>query len=190
MGANSEWLGYNFWSRYGGSGSAVEPGEFVWSPDFMYYTEAVGADYYNGAIHLDVPDAGDAVNHQVQIGRGFNDEWRPATSYQDADQFLFIATRCSKKPTGDEKVWAYISETKAYDGDTRYYADIGTMAAFVAEGGRSEVYPCYLLVPVTDFTTKDSETPTTLVAGTRFENFGLSFEMSGAYTADIVAMRL
>ena len=190
QGANAQWIGYNFWSRYGGSGGAVQPGEFVWSPDYMYYTGVEGADYYNGSIHLDVPDSGDATAYQVQIGRGFNDEWRQATAYQEADQFLFVALRCSKKPSGSEKVWAYISETKAYNADSRYYADIGSLSEFVAEGGRSEAYPCYLLIPITAFTTKDSETPINLQPGTRFENFGLSFEMTGAYTADIVAMRL
>jgi hypothetical protein len=189
-GANINWLGYNFWSRNGGSGGAVSPGEFTWRPDNMYYTSEIGADYYNGAIHLSVPDSGDATEYQVQIGRGFNDEIRSTTTYQDPDQFLLVALSCSKKPTGTEKVWAYVSETKAYNGDTRYYADIGSMSAFVAESGRSDPYPCYLLIPISDFTSKDSATPTVLTAGIRLENFGLSFEMAGAYTADIVAMRL
>jgi hypothetical protein len=190
LGANINWVGYNFWSRYGGSGGEVQPGEFTWAPGNMYYTGVTGADYYNGAISLSVPDSGDATAYQVQIGRGFNDEVRAATAYQEADQFLFIAMRCSKKPGAGEKVWAFMSETKAYNGDTRYYADIGSMSAFVAESGRTDPYPCYLLIPISDFTSKDSATPTTLTAGTRLENFGLSFEMAGAYTADIVAMRL
>lgn len=32
---------------------------------------------------------------QTQIGRGFNDAWRDATSYQDADGFLWLQLSCS-----------------------------------------------------------------------------------------------
>jgi hypothetical protein len=195
-GANADWLGYNFFSRHGGSGGTVQPGEFTWTPGNMFYTEESNPDYFNGAIEVTVPDAGDGTAYQVQIGRGFNDEWREGTAYQDPDQFLFVAMTCSAVPATGEAVYVYLSETKAYDGETRWYADISGFSDFrsdsdrAADGAVDETKPFYIMVPRSQFTNKDSSNPTTMPAGTRFENFGISYEMSGGFSSKIVAMRL
>lgn len=180
-GANEEWLGYNFWSRSGGSGGTVEPGEFYWTPQNMYYNPD-NEDYFNGCVVCTVPTG----SGQVQIGRGMNDEWRASTAYQDPDQYLFFAGTLSKVPSGTDKVYVYVSSTKYYDGETRYYADI---TDYPWTGTGTEDTPDYFLIPRTDFKRKDSDSAV-LPVGTKFENFGMSYEMAGPYTARIVAMRL
>lgn len=184
-GANPAWIGFNFWSREGGSGGAVKPGEFTWTPDNMNGAPSLG-NFFNGALRADVPAS--AAVKQVQIGRGVNDSWRELTSYQAADQFMFLALACTAKPNlaQGEHCYVYMSTTKYYDAQTRYYADIGQYAEFVAAATPSK--PFYILVPRTAFRRKDGDNAV-LPAGTRFENFGVSMEMKQAYTLRIVAMR-
>lgn len=189
-GANSQWIGYNFWSRVGGSGGAVAPGAYVWNPDHMFYPAGWKGDIFNGAIQCTVPaptSQADGV-FQVQLGRGVNDEWRAKTSYQDGDQYLFVALTCSKKPdqAKNEKFYVFVSATKYFDLETRWYADIGQYEQFQA-GNSSDGGPRYFLIPREDFKTLSGSV---LPVGTRFENFGVSIEMGGAYTARIVAMRI
>lgn len=184
-GANPAWLGYNFWSREGGSGGAVLPGEFTWTPENMNGAPALG-NYFNGALRADVPAASSV--RQVQIGRGMNDSWREETAYQDPDQFIFVALSCSAKPNvaQGEHCYVYMSTTKYYDASTRYYADIGQYAEWIAAANPAK--PFYILIPRRQFIRKDGDR-SVLPVGARFENFGVSMEMKQAYTLRIVAMR-
>ncbi len=161
---NQNWIGYNFWSRA-----------------------------TNGDIIGDVPAASGTTAYQVQLGRGFNDSWRTATAYQEADQFMYVALACSKKPATGEHFYIYVSSTKAYKPTTRWYADIGAYAQFVAtdvDGGGV----IQILIPRSDFLMKDSPNAngegSVLPAGTRFENFGISAEMAGAYKIRLRDMRM
>lgn len=141
----------------------------------------------DGSILATVPDA--TAAYQVQIGRGFNDEWRVATNYQDADAFLWLSLSANTQMTGGH-VYAYLSSTKFYSGDTRWYADLtllpawaGVAAAFAA-GGVVDLF-----VPRTAFIRRDTDNQV-LTAGTRLENFGLSVEYDGAYKVRLRDMRL
>ncbi|MBK3745448.1 hypothetical protein G3A39_40500 [Paraburkholderia aspalathi] len=141
----------------------------------------------DGSILATVPDA-DAA-YQVQFGRGFNDEWRIATDYQDEDQFLWVSLSANNVMAGGH-VFAYLSSTKFYDGDTRWYADLTTLPAWAsvatsfAAGNVVDLY-----VPRTAFVRKDTDSEV-LPAGTRLENFGLSIEFDGAYKVRMRDMRL
>ncbi len=186
QGGNPAWTGYNFWSRVGGSGGAVPAGGgFTWRPEVMFYPPAWTGDIFNGALQWDVPTG----TGQVQIGRGFNDDWREATAYQDADQFLFVALVTDRIPdplAPDEHLYVFVSATKYYDPDTRWYADLkwhGDMGV----GPSTDGGPRYFLIPRTDFKTFGDAV---LPAGTRFENFGLSIEMPGPHSGKLVALRL
>lgn len=184
-GANPGWIGYNFWSRVGGSGGAVKPGEFTWAPANMGEA-ANGRNFFNGAIRADVPAA--ATVCQVQIGRGINDNWRAATDYQEADQFMFVALSLSRRPNLalGERCYVFMSSTKYYDAATRWYADIGQDAALIPSTSPDK--PSYVLIPRTSFRRKDGDN-SVLPAGQRFENFGVSMEMREAYALQIVALR-
>lgn len=184
-GANAAWIGFNFWSRVGGAGGTVSPGVYTWTPDNMLDVTPAG-NMFNGAIEANVPAADDV--RQVQIGRGINDQWRVANDYQQADQFLFVAIRLSRRPNFalGERCYVFLSTTKYYDPLNRYYADIG-QSLDLAIGDVNK--PGYVLIPRTAFTRKDGDNAV-LPAGTKFENFGVSMEMQGAYNLRIVAMRL
>ena len=185
LGANPAWIGFNFWGRVGGIGGTVQPGAYTWNPENMIDVTPAG-DMYNGAIEATVPYSEDV--RQVQIGRDINDQWRTATAYQQADQFLFVAIRLSRRPNfgAGERCFVFLSTTKYYDPANRYYADIGQSADLAI--GDVDV-PGYVLIPRTAFTRKDGDNAV-LPAGTKFENFGVSMEMQGAYNLRIVAMRL
>lgn len=155
------WSGYNFWSR--------------------------GAD---GSILGNVPTSADV--RQVQIGRGFNDSWREQTAYQQADQYLWVALSAAAATdmlaTG--KAYVYVSSTKTYNGATRWYADISlitdwtALANAFAAGGTVDLF-----IPRTILKRKDLDNAV-LPAGTRLENFGVSFEFKGAYQVRIRNMRM
>lgn len=162
-GANSGWVGYNFWSR------------------------AANGDILGTVPHSD-------TLAQVQIGRGFADQWREATSYQEADQYLYIAVSATKKPVvaNNEYFLAYVSSTMAYDPATRWYADLGSLAEFVATSG--DVIEFF--IPRSAFKLRSynpdgsSSWGSVLPASTLIENFGISSEMTGAYEIRLRAIRL
>jgi hypothetical protein len=192
-GAGSEWSGFNFWSRIGGVDTRADPDVFYWSPEVMFAPDQWRDNIYNGSIRCSVPaitgpDAGSVF--QVQFGRGFNDEWRVSTPYQQPDQFVFLALEIDKKPEPDEHFYLYLSSTKYYDGETRYYADLGPRSEFQV-GPSADGGPRYYLIPRTEFRRKDSDDEV-LPEGTRFENFGLSAEFKGstAYQFTLVALRI
>lgn len=141
----------------------------------------------SGTILATVPDS-DAV-YQVQFGRGFNDEWRTETSYQEADEFLWVALSADTLMAGGD-VYAYLSSTKAYSADTRWYANLTDLAAWAGVTGPFAVGGTIdLFVPRTAFIRMDSD-QAVLPAGTRLENFGLSIEYDGAYQLRLANMRL
>lgn len=182
-GANPDWIGFNFWGRVGGVGGTVGANEYTWTPENMVDTPS--GDMFNGAIEATVPAASDV--RQVQIRRGVNDEWRTANAYQQADQFMFVAICLSRRPNfaEGERCYVFMSTTKYYDPLNRYYADIG-QSVDLAIGTANK--PGYVLIPRSAFTRKDGDNAV-LPAGTKFENFGISMEMQGAYSLRIVAMR-
>lgn len=140
-----------------------------------------------GNIRGVVPSA--TSSSQTQIGRGFNDEWRTATSYQDADNYLWVSLSCSQLLSAGN-IWVFVSSTKNYDSSKRWYADLkalpgwaGVVSAF---NGGSQVD---LYIPRTAFKRKDSDNAE-LPAGTKFENFGVSVEHPGGFTLVIGNMRM
>lgn len=228
---------------------------------------------------------------QTQIGRGFNDQWREANSYQDADGYLWLTLSLSSKlasngykqpkttsitikktasgfelsafgtkktetvidgslltglygngnpfvsgaadkdgtyghfviqtagycqytlntsnaavaalTTGQTitetlnyqveytgNVFIYVSSSKAYAADKRWYADLkaidgweDVVTAFNA-GNQVNFY-----IPRSAFKRKDSDNAE-LLAGTKFENFGISIEHPGGYTVKVGSMRM
>lgn len=156
----------------------------------------LGYDFWsrasNGDIIGNVPNTPNVA--QTQIGRGFSDEWRTATSYQDADQYLYVAVSASKKPVlaDKEHFLVYVSSTMAYDENARWYADIGALSEFVATTG--DVIEFF--IPRSSFRLRSWDSSgntvwgTELPAGTHIENFGISSEMSGAYQIRLRKMRL
>ena len=189
-GANVGWTGYNFWSRIGGVAPSAAPDVFYWTPQVMFSPTEWRESIYNGAIQGTVPAASGDTVYQVQLGRGFNDEWRVQTTYQQPDQFVFLAFEIDKKPAEGEHFYVYLSTTKYYSGETRYYADIGHFDSFET-GPSSDGGPRYMLIPRTEFKRKDLDNQV-LPAGSRFENFGISAEFKGTtgYTVKIVALRI
>lgn len=156
----------------GGQGG---PGSNFWSRDTA------------GNIRGVVP-AG-SVSSQNQLGRGFNDEWRAATSYQDSDNYLWLSLSLSQLLSGGN-IWVFVSSTKNYDATKRWYADLKTIAgwanvvaAFNA-GNQVDLY-----IPRTAFTRKDSDNAV-LPAGTKFENFGLTIDHPGGFTIVIGNLRM
>lgn len=180
-GASDQWSGFNFWSRIGGSGGTVSPGEFTWTPQVMLQPEKWTGDIFNGAIAGFVPatEPGDQTIYQTQFGRGFNDEWRGKTTYQDEDQFVFVAMTSNYKPNSaiGERLYIYLSSTKYYSEGTRWYADLGSTAEFQT-GLSPDGGPRYYLIPRSMFLRKDMDSQV-LPIGTRFENFGVHFEVRG-----------
>lgn len=272
-------------------------------PDGMYcyssHSQAVsgqggaGANFWSrnnkGEIVGVVPTGNLPV--QTQIGRGFNDQWRQANSYQDADAYLWVSLSLSSKlgSNGNKQdksktitikkvasgfeltafgktvkanvidgslldglygtgtpfvsgaadkdgtyghfviqsagycqftlntsnsavaaltvgqtltetlnyqveytgnLYVYVSSSKAYSADSRWYADLKTIE------GWDEVVTAFnagnlvnFYIPRSAFKLKDADNAD-LPDGTRFENFGISVEHPGGYTIVIGNMRL
>lgn len=154
-----------------------------------------GYDFWNrddnGDIIASIPYT--TVLNQVQIGRGFSDQWREETAYQEADQYLYVAVSATKKPdAGDnEHFMVYVSSTMTFSAETRWYADIGALAQFVPSDDVIEFF-----IPRSAFRLRSygsgGETiwGSTLPAGTELENFGISSEMRGDYSIRLRAVRL
>lgn len=164
-GLDNGWIGYDFWSRA-----------------------------TNGDIIGNIPDSGNVVA-QVQLGRGFADQWREQTNYQTADQYLYVAISASKKPNLALKEFflIFVSSTMEYDENARWYADLGSKSTFVATTG--DVIEFF--IPRSEFKlrsfaegTGDTVWGTSLPNGQTIQNFGVSSEMAGAYQIRLRAMRL
>lgn len=132
--------------------------------------------------------------YQVQIGRGFADSWRTAQTYQAADQYLYVKVGCSRKPdpAKNERFLIYVSGSMAYREDIRWYADIGSLPAFVATTGTIEFF-----IHRTSFRLRswdaagDTVWGAPLPVGTEILNFGVSSEYVGpAYSVRLSDMRL
>lgn len=236
---------------------------------------------------------------QTQLGRGFNDAWRAATGYQDADGFLWLQLSCSsllgsngykadhsktitikKTAAGFElkafgktvnsqtaepvvlpvidgslldglygtgnpfvsgaankvgtygnfviqtagycqftldtanaavaalttgqtltetlnyqveytgNLFVFVSATKNYDANKRWYADLKTIAGWdgvVTAHNAGQLVNFY--IPRTAFKRKDSDNAE-LPAGTMFENFGISIEHPGGYSVVVGNLRM
>lgn len=228
---------------------------------------------------------------QTQIGRGFNDQWRDATAYQDADSYLWLQLSSSsllgsngykadhtktvvikKTASGFDltafgktvsanvidgdllaglygtgtpfvsgaadkdgayghfviqsagycqftlntsnpavaalttgqtltetlaykveytgNIFVFVSGTKNYDANKRWYADLKTIAGWsgvVTAYNAGQLVDFY--IPRTAFKRKDSDNAV-LPVGTLFENFGISIEHPGGYSVVIGNMRM
>lgn len=87
-------------------------------------------------------------------------------------------------------IFVYVSSTKNYDANKRWYADLKTVA------GWSDVVTAFnagtqvdFYIPRNSFKLKDADN-SELPDGTAFENFGISIEHPGGYTVKIGSMRL
>jgi len=156
----------------GGKGGA---GQNFWSRD--------AAGNIKGVVPTATPMS------QTQIGRGFNDQWREAASYQDADGYLWLSLSISQLLSGGD-IWVYVSSTKNNDATKRWYADLKTITGWAgvvtAHNAGQLVNFC---IPRTAFKRKDSDNAE-LPAGTLFENFGVNIEHPGGYTVVIGNMRM
>lgn len=88
------------------------------------------------------------------------------------------------------EIYVYVSSSKQYDANKRWYANLktvdgwdGIVTAFTA-GKQVDFY-----IPASAFKLRDADN-STLAPGTRFENFGVSIEHPGGYTAKIGWMRM
>lgn len=162
-GLDNNWTGYDFWSRDG-----------------------------NGDIIGNIPPSSSVST--VQIGRRFSERWRTVTSYQDADEFLFVSIASSKKPVAlsNEFFLIYLSGSADLDPAQTWYADIGSLASFVATTG--DVIEFFIPRSAFRLRTYDGSGNTvwgsTIPAGTSIENFGVLSEMSGTYQVRLREMRL
>lgn len=165
-GADAAWTGYNFWSRDDNG-------------DLIGETDAPG------------------VLSRVQFGRLFSDQWRPAQTYQDADHYLYVSLACSRKPVlgNGEYFLVWVSSKTDDTEEDRWFADIGSKAAFVAttlvSGNVIE-----FLIPITDFKRRSydgagvSVWGTALTSGQILKSFGISAEFNNDISIRMRSMRL
>lgn len=166
FGTDADWTGYNFWSR-------DTNGDWI--------------------AETDVPDA----LSRVQIGRNFSDQWRQAASFQDADQYLYVSVSCTRKPVlanGEYfLVWA-----SSKDDDTeedRWFADIGSLAPFVATSLASGTV-IEFLIPLANLKRRTyngagvSVWGSAMPAGQILKSFGISAEFNDNIGIRLRGMRL
>lgn len=178
---------------YSDNASARSPG-VVESTDQAW----TGYDFWtrdtNGDVIGTVPT--DVAPTRVQYGRAFSDQWRQSQTFQDPDQYLYVAVSCSLKPTGSEFFLVWVSSADDDDDEThRWFADIGSLGSFVAttlvSGNVIE-----FLIPRTSFKKRtydvDGNTTwgSTMPAGQILKSFGISAEIVNTYTIRLRAMRL
>lgn len=150
-GGNVDWVGYKYWSREGGSGKAAPTLKELqrWEPDDAMKLPAQIPDgkITNGAAMAKVPTNGfdSYMAYEYQLGRGVNDTWRSAKSYQDPDQYMLVVSwgmggYWEEETAGRNEGYAggaiyadggtrrnmqknyFISLSKAYDPSKRYTA--------------------------------------------------------------------
>lgn len=87
-------------------------------------------------------------------------------------------------------IFVYVSSTKNYDANKRWYADLKTIEGWndvvtaFNDGSQVDFY-----IPRSSFKLKDANN-SELPDGTMFENFGVSIDHPGGYTVKIGSMRL
>ncbi|MDX0622901.1 hypothetical protein GOD54_23665 [Sinorhizobium medicae] len=111
-GLDPSWVGYNFFSRNSITGNI------------------------QGEVPLASTNPADGAMSTTQIGRGFEDSWRIATPYQEADQFLLVEMGIAQNQNittlylnNKPNFRPFISTTREYNPATRYLADPNTAAA-------------------------------------------------------------
>lgn len=160
-GLNQNWIGYNFWGR----------------------------DDATGDLTGVIPGvAGPAP--EVRIGRGVDDGWRQATTYQDPDQYLYIEIGAALEangqvPTGTATV--FVSATREYDPAARWQAEIDLSAGTLVETIDGLELRGHL-IPRSDLLRADNGS--VLPEGQRLLNFGVSLKLSGRYQVRFRRFRL
>lgn len=158
---DQSWTGYNFWNR----------------------------DAANADIVGVVPGAGDGT-YAVQIGRGMEDSWRAATSYQEPDQFLYVEVGAKLEADGslpEGTATIFVSATRDYDASSRWVAevDLSTGNAVESVGGvaiRGHLIPRSSLLRIDG----GGELP----SGQQLLNFGMEFRLKGRYHVRLRKLRL
>lgn len=104
-GLETSWIGYNFFSRDAISGNII------------------------GEIPLATANPASTGVSSTQIGRGFEDTWRSAMPYQEADRFLLVEMGVRQNQNISSSTVSsvpgfrpFISSTREYDPTTRYHA--------------------------------------------------------------------
>ena len=171
-GLDAGWVGYNFWRRDTATGNII------------------------GEVPLATVDSSSTATSSTQIGRGFEDTWRGAKPYQEADQFLLVEMgvtlnqNISAASSGSVPNFRpFISTTREYDEATRYYAEADSAASGGAWAWADSGAMRTLLFPRTAFKNK---------AGTAFPvngtilNFGVDLRAPAtvSYTVALRALRL
>lgn len=166
------WVGYNFFSRDALTGNII------------------------GEIPLATSSSSSTATSSTQIGRGFEDTWRVAMPYQEADQFLLVEMGVTQNQnisastaTTVPNFRPYISTTREYDLTTRYFA----AADSASDGGQwlwdDQGELRTLLFPRSAFVNSLGET---FPAGGQILNFGIDLGAPAtvAYTITLRTMRL
>jgi len=112
----------------------------------------------------------------------------PAVSALTTGQSLTETLAYKVEYTGN--IFVFVSGTKNYDANKRWYADLKTIAGWpgvVTAYNAGQLVDFY--IPRTSFKRKDSDNAV-LPVGTLFENFGISIEHPGGYSVVIGNMRM
>lgn len=171
-GLDAGWVGYNFWRRDSSTGNIV------------------------GEVPLATTNSESTATSSAQIGRGFEDTWRGAKPYQEADQFLLVemATTLNQNisalaSSSTPNFRPFISTTREYDPATRYYAAADSASSGGAWGWNDNGAMRTLLFPRSAF--KNEAGQVFPLNGTIL-NFGLDLRAPATigYTVALRALRL
>lgn len=171
-GMNQGWLAYNFFSR----------------------------DPSTGFIVVDVPLAStlpsDPAFSTTQIGRGFDDSWRAANVYQQADQYLLLEMSVTQNQsittlyTDLQPVFRpFVSTTREFNASTCYYAEPNTADVGGVPLWSDRGLVRTMLFPRSAFKNSGGAV---LPVGAQILNFGVEMRAPATvgYTAKIGLMRL
>lgn len=173
-------------------GSGLEPG---WT-GYNFFRRDPTTGYIVAEVPMSSTSPADTAFTTTQFGRGFDDTWRSATAYQEADHYLLLEMglrqdqNISTVYIDDEPNFRpFISTTREYDPATRYYAPAGSAEMGGAPGWLDTGQMRSLLYPRTAFKNSLGET---FPAGGRILNFGVDMltPTTIGYTVTLGLMRL
>lgn len=125
----------------------------------------------------------EATGGEAQLGRGFEDGWRVKTTYQEADHYLYLQIGVDHAPQAGDSFRVYVSSTREYVADQRWYCDIASLPGFVPDGiVREYLIPRSLLI-------NNEGSGTVLPAGTVLLNYGVTSSIKKAHTLRLRRMR-
>ncbi|GCE89049.1 hypothetical protein MSKU15_0650 [Komagataeibacter diospyri] len=190
-GANPGWTGYSFWSRddagnlVGTIPTSIDR-QFAQLPEFVQMFFEIASGNFTGTL----PD----TISQTQIGRGFDDEWRAAESYQDPDWYIYLEVASNRPLAKGELCLLYLSATQQYDQDQRWFADLSTIDGWspVTDGSTTLNK---LKIPLSAFRLRkdgsvgSTDWGATLVAGQTLQAYGISVETVAPITVRIGKLR-